>query len=73
MDTNILMTIIDIRLFFQIDCVAFAHLSQCLLVDVNYPHKKVLDECPNLLPYLERLKQRLWPDWDDIVNNNKFD
>jgi len=58
-----------------LDCVAFAHLSHVLLIDVDFPHKQVLGEedCLNLMPYMERMKTALWPDWDDIVNMQPFE
>jgi len=57
-----------------LDCVAFAHLGTMFFIDVDFPHKSVLEaeEYSNLMPYLERIKERLWPDWDQIVNMEKF-
>jgi len=57
-----------------LDCVAFAHLGTMFFIDVDFPHKEILgtEECANLMPYLERIKERLWPDWDQIVNMEQF-
>jgi len=57
-----------------LDCILFAHLSQILLIDVDFPHKAVLGEetCSNLMPYMQRIKEQLWPDWDKLVNMEFF-
>jgi len=51
------------------DCCAFGHLCQILFIPINHPHKKFMDEeCPNLAPYVERIKAELWPDWDEMLS-----
>ena len=58
---------------FQVDCAIFGQLSQIVYIDLDFPYKDILDsECPNIKPYLERIKDTLWPDFDEIVNNEKF-
>ena len=50
------------------DCCAFGHLCQILFIPINHPHKDFIDsECPNLPPYVERIKAELWPDWDETL------
>lgn len=53
-----------------VDCVAFAHLSQILWDGIDYPHKEYLEkQCPNLVAYLKRIKESVWPDWDQVCAN----
>ena len=43
---------------------------QILYLPVEYPHKKFMfEECPNLVALVERIKTKLWPDWENICEN----
>ncbi|OWF45227.1 failed axon connections-like isoform X2 [Mizuhopecten yessoensis] len=49
-----------------VDCTLFAVLTQITCVPLDFPMMKVIrEECPNLLDYIERLKVKCWPHWDD--------
>jgi len=49
------------------DCSAFAHLAQILDIPLAHPFKPFVDaECPNLRLFLDRVKRRLWPDWEEL-------
>ncbi len=58
----------------QIDATLFGHLCQVVYVlDMHYPQRKVLvEEFPNVLEYMDRLKAEFWPDWDTIVDPGTF-
>ncbi|KAJ8970382.1 hypothetical protein NQ317_017181 [Molorchus minor] len=52
-----------------LDVVVFAHLAQIYFIDkeVNYPLRDFMTEsCPNLVGLVNRMKERCFPDWDDI-------
>lgn len=55
---------------FQMDVVVFAHLAQIYFIDdkeVSYPLRDFMSEhCPNLVGLVNRMKERCFPDWDDI-------
>jgi len=56
-----------------VDCTLFGHLSQIVYLDLAFPFKDVLnDECTNIVPYLDRFRDRIWPDWKNLVNDNPF-
>jgi len=51
----------------QVDAVLFGYLAQILYIPLESPHKKLINtECKNLVRYLDRIKARVWPDWDEI-------
>ena len=52
----------------------FGQLSQIVYVDaMPYPHKEVLQgEGQNLLAFMKRMKERAWPDWEQIVQTGTF-
>lgn len=55
--------------FFQLDVVVFAHLAQIYFVDkeVSYALRDFMTEsCPNLVGLVNRVKDRCYPDWEDI-------
>jgi len=59
----------------NLDIVAFAHLSQIAYVDkcVEYDLRDWMHEnCPNLMSFLTRMKERTFPDWDDILSSLKM-
>jgi len=48
-----------------VDCTLFGHLVQFLYLDIGFPQRKVLiEECPNLVAMVERMKEKFWPDWE---------
>lgn len=54
---------------FQLDVVAFSNLAQVYFIDkeVSYPLRDYMTEhCPNLVGLVNRMKDRCFPDWDDI-------
>jgi len=53
----------------NLDVVAFSHLCQIFYVDktVDYELRDWMTEnCPSLVGLINRLKERCFPDWDDI-------
>ena len=57
----------------QLDCCVFGQLSQIVNVDMPFPHKEVLQNGGgNLVQFMERMKKRAWPDWDEIVDMSTF-
>lgn len=53
-----------------IDACVFAFLANVLhgLRKDSWPTVMVNKEFPNLVAYFERIKERVWPDWDEIVS-----
>lgn len=52
-----------------LDCVAFSVLAQVHFIsdEVKYTLKEFMQEnCPNLVGHVSRIKERCFPDWDDI-------
>ncbi|XP_052901498.1 failed axon connections isoform X1 [Anopheles moucheti] len=52
-----------------LDCVAFSVLAQIhfILDEVKYGLKEFMTEnCPNLVGHVSRIKERCFPDWEDI-------
>lgn len=55
--------------FIQLDVVVFAQLAQIYFIDkeVTYTLRDYMTEsCPNLVGLVNRMKERCFPDWDDI-------
>lgn len=53
----------------QLDVVVFAQLAQIYFIDkeVSYALRDYMTEsCPNLVGLVNRMKERCFPDWDDI-------
>lgn len=56
----------------NIDVVAFANLAQIYFIDkeVNFSLREyMVDNCANLVGLVNRMKERCFPDWDDICTN----
>lgn len=54
-----------------LDVVAFAHLAQILYIDkeTSYSLRDYMQEnCPNLVGHCSRMKERCFPDWDQICS-----
>lgn len=74
-DLQVLSEMLDCKPFFfgdepkVLDVVAFAVLSQLhyLAKDVSYALRDFMTEkCPNLVGHVSRMKDRCFPDWDEI-------
>lgn len=77
-DLKVLADVLGDKAFFfgdeptTLDVVAFAHLAQiyCIDKDVEYPLRDYLETThSNLVAHINRVKNRCFPDWDDICNN----
>ncbi|XP_018047690.1 PREDICTED: failed axon connections isoform X1 [Atta colombica] len=54
------------------DVVAFAHLAQILYIDKDTPYSLrdyMVENCPNLVGHCSRVKERCFPDWDEICSS----
>ncbi|XP_031844228.1 failed axon connections isoform X2 [Nomia melanderi] len=54
-----------------LDVVAFAHLAQILYIDKDTPYSLrdyMQDNCPNLVGHCSRMKERCFPDWDEMCS-----
>ncbi|CAB3405434.1 unnamed protein product [Caenorhabditis bovis] len=52
----------------KVDASLFGILAQILYAPYDSDHKDVLiGECHNLVEFVERVKSRFWPDWDDVT------
>lgn len=49
-----------------LDCVAFAHVCQFVYVPFGGIKDYLESDCTNLLSFVERMKERYWPDWDEM-------
>ncbi|XP_037935937.1 failed axon connections-like isoform X2 [Teleopsis dalmanni] len=74
-DLKVLSEMLDCKPFFfgdeptTLDVVAFAVLSQLhyLSKDITYPLRDFMTEkCPNLVGHVSRMKEKCFPDWDEI-------
>lgn len=53
----------------SIDCTLFGHLAQFLYVPLEFPQKEFIrKECPNLAQFVDRVKDKLWPDWEEMCD-----
>lgn len=56
-------------MYLQLDVVAFANLAQIYFIDkeISYPLRDYMSEhCANLVGHVNRMKERCFPDWEDI-------
>ncbi|KAJ1524988.1 hypothetical protein ONE63_009839 [Megalurothrips usitatus] len=56
----------------SLDVVAFANLAQVYFIDkeVSYPLRDFMQEsCANLVGLVNRMKERCFPDWEDMCKN----
>ncbi len=68
------LPLVWIYFFFQVDCALFGQLCQIVYPQFPFPHKEVLEEeCSNIIPYVDRIREQYWPDWHTIVNDELFD
>jgi len=59
----------------NLDAVAFAHLSQIAYVDKSVPYDLrdwMEENCPKLMGHLSRMKERCFPDWEDMTTKLKL-
>ena len=50
-----------------IDCTLFGHLVQFVYMPLGIPQKQHIQEkCPNLSSFVDRMRDQLWPDWDEM-------
>ena len=55
----------------RIDCTLFGHLVQFLDIPMDFPQKKFMqDSCENLIDHVERIREELWPDWNQMCDKN---
>ncbi|CAJ0604907.1 unnamed protein product [Cylicocyclus nassatus] len=58
----------------RIDATLFAFLAQIVYAPYENEHLNVIkSECPNLIEYVERIKNRYWPDWQDATTKFSMD
>jgi len=50
-----------------LDCVAFAHLTQFIYVPFAGMKEWMEKETPNLIGLVDRIKEKYWSDWDEMV------
>ncbi|KAG7208166.1 hypothetical protein KM043_016514 [Ampulex compressa] len=76
-DLKVLSDILADKPFFfgdeptTLDVVAFAHLAQILYIDKDTPYSLrdyMQENCPNLVGHCSRVKERCFPDWDEICS-----
>lgn len=51
-----------------LDCVAFAHLAQFIHVPFGGIKEFMETQTPNLLALVERMKNKYWPDWEEMCS-----
>ncbi|XP_035225608.1 failed axon connections-like [Stegodyphus dumicola] len=49
-----------------LDCVAFSHLCQFVYIPFGGLKEYLESDCTNLLSFVERMKERYWPDWEEM-------
>lgn len=52
-----------------LDCVAFAHLCQFIYVPFGDMKDYLENDCGNLVSFVGRMKDRFWPDWDEMCKS----
>uniref|UniRef100_A0A8R1DGZ8 Failed axon connections n=1 Tax=Caenorhabditis japonica TaxID=281687 RepID=A0A8R1DGZ8_CAEJA len=58
----------------KVDACIFSTLCQIYYAPYTSEHRDLIDgECKNLAEYIERIKNRYWPDWDDVTTNFSTD
>ena len=58
----------------SLDVVAFAHLSQLVYMDSEVEcglRDWLRDNCPNLVDLCDRLKEKAFPDWEDLLKTKE--
>ncbi|CAB55104.1 Failed axon connections homolog [Caenorhabditis elegans] len=58
----------------KVDACIFSHLCQIYYAPYTSEHRDLIDgECKNLAEYVERIKNRFYPDWDDVTTKFSTD
>ncbi|CAH1251350.1 FAXC [Branchiostoma lanceolatum] len=58
----------------EADAAVFGLLAEILwTIPDSYMYRIVTKDCPNLQAYCIRMKERYWPDWDQLTGNTKKD
>ncbi|VDL79097.1 unnamed protein product [Nippostrongylus brasiliensis] len=58
----------------RIDAAMFAVLAQIVYAPFDNEHLEIVKrECPNIMEYVERIKNRYWPDWGDATTKFTMD
>ncbi|KAJ1370196.1 hypothetical protein KIN20_031876 [Parelaphostrongylus tenuis] len=58
----------------RIDATLFAVLAQIVYAPYENEHLEIIKkECPNIMEYVERIKNRYWPDWADATTKFSLD
>ena len=53
------------------DCTMFGHLVQFVYIPMDIPQKAYIQEnCPNLAKFVDRMKDLLWPDWEEMTKGS---
>ncbi|XP_069969457.1 failed axon connections homolog [Penaeus vannamei] len=56
----------------EVDCSAFGTLAQVVWCSPNSPYLRMLEsDFRNLYDYCHRMKEKLYPDWDQCLDNSK--
>lgn len=56
------------------DCAVFGHLAQFLYIPMEFPQQKFMHEkCPNLVQYIDRMRDVIWPDWQEMCKKESMD
>jgi len=54
-----------------VDCTVFGALVQFVYMPLDIPQKQYIKEkCPNLEEFVDRMKDNLWPDWEEMCNGS---
>ncbi|XP_045599745.2 failed axon connections homolog isoform X1 [Procambarus clarkii] len=55
----------------EVDCSMFAFLSNIMYNYRRSPYyTTITEDCPNLKAYVKRVKERLWPDWNQCLDQS---
>lgn len=49
--------------------MAFAHLCQFVFVPFGGLKEYLESDCTNLLSFVERMRERYWPDWEEMCKS----
>jgi hypothetical protein len=53
----------------SLDCAAFGHLAQFIYIPMAFPQQIYIKKnCNNLLGFVDRVRDTLWPDWDEMCS-----
>ena len=57
-----------------VDCTLFGHLVQFLYMPLDIPQKAYIqEECPNLANFVNRMRDKFWPDWEEMCRGSCMD